>query len=64
MDIDCDGDQSDHGDGRCGNSDDTQSTTAFQYQVQQVRNPGYNTPETVTYSNQQAYSIPAAMFQT
>jgi hypothetical protein len=35
MDIDCDGDQSDPGDGRCGNSQDTQSTTAFQYQVQQ-----------------------------
>ena len=35
MDIDCDGDQSDPGDGRCGNSNDTQSTTAFQYQVQQ-----------------------------
>ena len=35
MDIDCDGDQSDPGDGRCGKSQDTQSTTAFQYQVQQ-----------------------------
>ncbi|CZT20497.1 related to chitosanase precursor [Ramularia collo-cygni] len=35
MDIDCDGDQSDHGDGRCGKSTDTQSTTAFKDQVQQ-----------------------------
>ena len=35
MDVDCDGDQSDHGDGRCGTSDDTQSITAFQYQVHQ-----------------------------
>ena len=35
MDIDCDGDQSDHGDGRCGQSTDTQATTAFQDQVQQ-----------------------------
>jgi hypothetical protein len=35
MDVDCDGDQSDHGDGRCGNSNDTQSTTAFEYQVKQ-----------------------------
>jgi hypothetical protein len=35
MDIDCDGDQSDPGDGRCGKSTDTQSITAFQYQVQQ-----------------------------
>jgi hypothetical protein len=34
MDIDCDGDQSDPGDGRCGEGD-TQSITAFQYQVQQ-----------------------------
>lgn len=34
MDIDCDGDQSDHGDGRCGSSDDTQSTTAFKDLVQ------------------------------
>jgi hypothetical protein len=33
MDVDCDGDQSDHGDGRCGNSNDTQSITAFQYLV-------------------------------
>lgn len=29
MDIDCDGDQSDLGDGRCGKSQDTQSQTAF-----------------------------------
>ena len=35
MDIDCDGDQSDPGDGRCGSSGDTQSITAFQDQVQQ-----------------------------
>ncbi len=35
MDIDCDGDQSHHGDGRCGTSDDTQSTTAFEYEVKQ-----------------------------
>lgn len=34
MDIDCDGDQSDQGDGRCGNSDDTQSETAFKDTVQ------------------------------
>lgn len=38
MDIDCDGDQSDPGDGRCGNSGDTQSTTAFEYQVSQYSN--------------------------
>ena len=35
MDVDCDGDQSDPGDGRCGNSGDTQSETAFKSQVQQ-----------------------------
>lgn len=34
MDIDCDGDQSDHGDGRCGSSEDTQSQTAFKDLVQ------------------------------
>jgi hypothetical protein len=34
MDIDCDGDQSNPGDGRCGSSDDTQSQTAFQDTVQ------------------------------
>ena len=38
MDIDCDGDQSDPGDGRCGNSGDTQSMTAFEYQVKQYSN--------------------------
>ena len=38
MDIDCDGDQSDHGDGRCGTSTDTQSTTAFQDQVREYSN--------------------------
>ena len=35
MDIDCDGDQSDHGDGRCGSSEDTQSQTAWKDLVQQ-----------------------------
>jgi hypothetical protein len=35
MDIDCDGEQHPAGDGRCGKSQDTQSTTAFKYQVQQ-----------------------------
>ena len=35
MDVDCDGDQSNPGDGRCGSSEDTQSITAFQYQVAQ-----------------------------
>lgn len=34
MDIDCDGDQSDPGDGRCGESQDTQSQTAFRDLVQ------------------------------
>ena len=35
MDIDCDGDQTDPGDGRCGKSTDTQSETAFKSQVQE-----------------------------
>lgn len=34
MDIDCDGDVSDPGDGRCHNSHDRQSQTAFKDQVQ------------------------------
>lgn len=38
MDIDCDGDQSDPGDGRCGSSSDTQSTTAFKDLVQKYSN--------------------------
>ncbi|KAK5111588.1 hypothetical protein LTR85_011817 [Meristemomyces frigidus] len=35
MDVDCDGDQSDPGDGRCGSSCDTQDTTAFADTVKQ-----------------------------
>ncbi|CAK4030659.1 glycoside hydrolase family 75 [Lecanosticta acicola] len=35
MDIDCDGDQSDQDDGRCGNSADTQFTTPLKSLVQQ-----------------------------
>jgi hypothetical protein len=38
MDIDCDGDQSDPGDGRCGTSEDTQSQTAFKDMVQSYSN--------------------------
>jgi chitosanase len=33
MDIDCDGDQSYRGDGRCGSSQDTQSETTFKDEV-------------------------------
>ncbi|KAI4257349.1 MAG: hypothetical protein L6R42_005739 [Xanthoria sp. 1 TBL-2021] len=36
MDIDCDGDLSDPGDGRCGSSEDTQGQTAFVDQVRKV----------------------------
>lgn len=34
MDIDCDGEQT-HGDGRCGNSHDTQDTTSFKDEVKE-----------------------------
>ncbi|KAL8656627.1 MAG: hypothetical protein Q9226_002609 [Calogaya cf. arnoldii] len=36
MDIDCDGDLSDPGDGRCGSSEDTQGQTAFVDQVRKM----------------------------
>lgn len=57
MDIDCDGDQSDHGDGRCGNSDDTQSITAFQYLVEQ-----YSTDNGAPVSDLNANFIPYVVF--
>ena len=38
MDVDCDGDQSDHGDGRCGSSRDTQSSTAFPDKIREYSN--------------------------
>lgn len=42
-----DGDQSDHGDGRCGSSSDTQSMTRFQYEVQQYSAQAGNNVEDV-----------------
>jgi hypothetical protein len=42
MDIDCDGNLSYAGDGRCGSSTDTQGETAFKDQVQQYGIPDLN----------------------
>ena len=42
MDIDCDGDLSDPGDGRCGSSQDTQGQTSFQDVVASYGVPGVN----------------------
>lgn len=57
MDIDCDGDQSDHGDGRCGSSADTQSQTAFKDLVKK-----YSTQNSSPVSDLNANFIPYVVF--
>lgn len=57
MDIDCDGDQSDPGDGRCGKSQDTQSTTAFKDLVER-----YSSDHGPEVSDLNANFIPYVVF--
>ena len=58
MDIDCDGDQSYKGDGRCGSSEDTQSETAFKDQVKTygIRDLNASIHPYVVFGNEGDYS--------